>query len=116
MKGWKDNRFKCGYKCKATISGVSEKGNKYISEKGFDYFKEGLKIPKSKSNLQTATYIDDAFHIKFKDYLGKEQEAEELSAINLSEREYNLSIGSEFANMLMAIYEKRKILESRQDQ
>ena len=115
MKGWEDARFRCGYKCKSTISGVSEKGNKYISKKGFDFFKEGLKIPKSESNLQTATYIDEAFHIKFKDYLGKEQEAEELSAINLSEREYNLSIGSEFATMLMEIYEKRKILESGED-
>ena len=112
MKGWEDARFRCGYKCKSTISGVSEKGNKYISKKGFDFFKEGLKIPKSESNLQTATYIDDALHIKFKDYLGKEQEAEELSAINLAEREYNLSIGSKFANMLEAIYEKRKIFQA----
>lgn len=94
-----------------TIAGLSkEKGAKFLMKKAkgnldkvFDIFKEGLFVPADKTGKLTHTYIDTEHRGKVVDYRGVEGSYYEKTSIHLEGSEYNLSLASEYADLLLEI-------------
>ena len=72
-------------------------------KKVFDFFSEGMYIPKGKTGKNTHTYIDDEFGCVVKDYKGKYCKVHEKSCIHLDEADYKLSLAEEYLNFILGI-------------
>lgn len=75
-------------------------------EKVFDYFKEGLYIPRGHTGKNTHTYIDDVIEGDVVDYLGNKGHYKELSSVHIEEADYSLSFAENFVKYLMGIRER----------
>lgn len=72
-------------------------------KKVFDFFSEGMYIPKGKTGKNTHTYIDDEFGCVVQDYKGKYCEVHEKSCIHLDEADYKLSLAEDYLNFILGI-------------
>lgn len=72
-------------------------------KKIFDFFTEGMYIPKGKTGKNVHTYIDDEFKCVIKDYNGKYCKVHEKSCIHLDEADYCLSLAEEYLNFIFGI-------------
>lgn len=72
-------------------------------KKVFDFFSEGMYIPKGKTGKNTHTYIDDEFGCVVKDYKGKYCKVHEKSCIHLDEADYKLSLTEDYLNFILGI-------------
>jgi hypothetical protein len=90
-----------------TVAGLGKKiARDYIlsSEKDpFEFFSNGMYIPKGYTGKQIHTYIDIPSNGVVRDYLGNLGEFEELSSIYLENADYSLSLGREYADFLYEI-------------
>lgn len=105
-----------------TIAGVSKKlGADYLSQgwyydrmtkeehnSPFDRFvgcscynDNGLEIPGEYSGKLVHAYIDDEFSVELTDYNGDTAVVNELSAVNLSQSSYKLSLSDDYINFLL---------------
>ena len=95
-----------------TISGVNKKyGIPYLKDKYktndeiFKAFDDNLVIPSHATGKQIHTYIDYEIKGTLVDYLGNEDEYDELSSIHLEETEYSLSISETYKRLIFGIKE-----------
>lgn len=72
-------------------------------KKVFDFFSEGMYIPKGKTGKNTHTYIDDEFGCVVQDYKGKYCKVHEKSCIHLDEADYKLSLAEDYLNFILGI-------------
>ena len=72
-------------------------------KKVFDFFSEGMYIPKGKTGKNTHTYIDEEFGCVVKDYKGKYCKVHEKSCIHLDEADYKLSLAEDYLNFILGI-------------
>ena len=72
-------------------------------KKVFDFFSEGMYIPKGKTGKNTHTYIDDEFGCVVQDYKGKYCKIHEKSCIHLDESDYKLSLAEDYLNFILGI-------------
>lgn len=72
-------------------------------EKIFNFFSDGMYIPKGKTGKNTHTYIDDERRCCVIDYKGKISKVYEKSSIHLDESDYKLSLAEEYVNFLLKI-------------
>ena len=72
-------------------------------KKVFDFFSEGMYIPKGKTGKNTHTYIDDEFGCVVQDYKGKYCKVHEKSCIHLDEADYKLSLTEDYLNFILGI-------------
>lgn len=94
-----------------TISGVNKTtGVPYLLDKYngdiikiFNEFDEGLIFPPSATGKMTHTYCDEEIEGKVVDYLGKEDEYNELSYIHLEGASYILSMDEVYLKLLLDI-------------
>ena len=63
-----------------------------MENKIFDFFDDGMYIPKGFTGKNIHTYIDEKRSGKIEDYLGNTANYMELSCIHLDESDYSLSI------------------------
>lgn len=97
-----------------TVSGVNKKKavpyllEKYGKENIFEAFDNYLYIPPHASGKNLLTYIDYETDGEITDYKGETAHYSELSSVNLSESEYNLSLAVQFINYLKGIREFKK--------
>ena len=72
-------------------------------KKVFDFFSEGMYIPKGKTGKNTHTYIDEEFRCVVQDYKGKYCKVHEKSCIHLDEADYKLSLAEDYLNFILGI-------------
>lgn len=72
-------------------------------QKIFDYFTQGMYIPKGKTGKNIHTYIDDECKCVIQDYNGKYCKIYEKSYIHLDEADYSLSLSEEYLNFIFGI-------------
>lgn len=72
-------------------------------KKVFDYFTQGMYIPKGRTGKNVHTYIDDEYRCAVKDYRGKICKVHEKSCIHLDEADYSLSLAEEYLNFIFGI-------------
>ena len=72
-------------------------------KKVFDFFSEGMYIPKGKTGKNTHTYIDNEFGCVVQDYKGKYCKVHEKSCIHLDEADYKLSLAEDYLNFILGI-------------
>lgn len=72
-------------------------------KKVFDFFSEGMYIPKGKTGKNTHTYIDEEFGCVVQDYKGKYCKVHEKSCIHLDEADYKLSLAEDYLNFILGI-------------
>lgn len=72
-------------------------------KKIFDFFSEGMYIPKGKTGKNTHTYIDNEFGCVVQDYKGKYCKVHEKSCIHLDEADYKLSLAEDYLNFILGI-------------
>ena len=72
-------------------------------KKVFDFFSEGMYIPKGKTGKNTHTYIDNEFGCVVQDYKGKYCKVHEKSCIHLDEADYKLSLTEDYLNFILGI-------------
>lgn len=72
-------------------------------KKVFDFFSEGMYIPKGKTGKNTHTYIDDEFGCVVQDYKGKYCKVHEKSCVHLDEADYKLSLAEDYLNFILGI-------------
>lgn len=72
-------------------------------QKIFDYFTQGMYIPKGKTGKNVHTYIDDECKCVIRDYNGKYCKIYEKSCIHLDEADYSLSLAEEYLNFIFGI-------------
>lgn len=94
-------------KINITVSGVNKNSAvPYLTETYsdvFEAFKEDLHIPEGACGKQTHTYVDEERSGSIIDHVGNEYHYNELSAINLEETSYTMTISSEYKEMIEAI-------------
>ena len=73
------------------------------TQKIFDYFTQGMYIPKGRTGKNVHTYIDDEYGCAVKDYKGKICKVYEKSCIHLDEADYSLSLAEEYLNFIFGI-------------
>lgn len=108
-KGFKYKNIKCPYSL--TISGLSKfESIPYLySLHGDDImniFQDGMFIPKEYTGKNTHTYLDFEQKGYITDYLGKTDSYYEKSSIHLEECEYELSMTSEYLDLIYDIQER----------
>ena len=69
----------------------------------FDYFDDGMYIPKGKTGKNIHTYIDYPIEGYVEDYMGIKQHYKELSCIHLDEAEYSLTMADSIINILKGV-------------
>lgn len=72
-------------------------------KKVFDYFTQGMYIPKGRTGKNVHTYIDDEYVCEVKDYRGKICKVHEKSCIHLDGADYSLSLAEEYLNFIFGI-------------
>ena len=93
---------KCGIKYERQNGKCKMLGQPNI-KKVFDFFSEGMYIPKGKTGKNTHTYIDEGFGCVVKDYKGKYCKVHEKSCIHLDEADYKLSLAEDYLNFILGI-------------
>ena len=93
---------KCGIKYERQNGKCKMLGQPNI-KKVFDFFSEGMYIPKGKTGKNTHTYIDEEFGCVVKDYKGKYCKVHEKSCIHLDEADYKLSLAEDYLNFILGI-------------
>lgn len=91
-----------------TVAGLGKKvAAEYIADQPdpFDFFSDGMYIPKGYTGKSIHTYIDDETEGTLVDYLGNEGSWHELSSIHMEDSEYELSLSEEYKNLLMETWE-----------
>lgn len=94
------------YNYSLTVSGVNKKcAIPYMVANGdvFSQFEDGLIIPPQYCGKNLHTYIDYPTKGKVTDYLGNEEEYEELSSTHLSPTSYSLSLSKLYIDYLLNI-------------
>lgn len=95
-------------KINITVSGLNKSIcvpfllNKY-GDKVFDNFTDGLYIPPEYTGKLTHTYIDEPKSGRVIDYLGQENEYNELSSVHLEKADYTLSIAQEYSDYILSL-------------
>lgn len=91
-----------------TISGLNKKvcvpylNDKFKNDQDqiFNFFKDGMYIPKGKTGKMVHTYIDDPIDLMVTDYQGNQSHIQELSFIHLEDSDCTLSISDGFIEYL----------------
>ena len=88
-----------------TVSGLNKKSaipymKQQYGDKIFEFFNEGLFIPKEHTGKNIHTYIDEEYEGYVEDYLGNVGYYKELSSVHLEDAEYDLSLASTFKDYL----------------
>lgn len=88
-----------------TISGLPSQGCQFISEqkKPFEYFSDGMYIPKEKTGKLVHTYIDDETVIDTIDYKGKRCIMRVHSSCHLWETDFTMTLSSDYKTFLSGI-------------
>ena len=71
----------------------------------FDYFNDRMSIPGVK---HTNRYIDSAYSTIVRDSQGNEEEMSELSAVQIYDIDFNMSLSSDFLALLIFVLEVQK--------
>ena len=93
------------------VKGQSTKfklSNQLDYEKVFDYFEDGMYIPKGFTGKNTHTYIDEGRKGVVKDYLGNYYNFYEKSGVHLEETDYRLSTTDDLVRIALGIKETSK--------
>lgn len=92
-----------------TIAGLSKnKGCEYLEkqESPFDFFSDGMSIPKEETGKLLHTYIDTPFDIETVDYMGHTFKVHEESCTHLEPVGFNMSESSEFQKYVEGVQEE----------
>lgn len=73
------------------------------SHKPFEFFKDGMKIPKDYANRIVHTYVDEYQSCNLTDYKGKTIRVEEHSCIHLERSDYTCGLGDDFTLFLQCL-------------
>lgn len=95
-------------KYRLTVAGLSKQDAKEYIEKQpepFEFFSDGMKIPKGSTGKMIHTYIDDETQGYVTDYFGIVGEWHELSSVHMEASEYELSLSEEYKDLLIKTWE-----------
>lgn len=92
----------CAGLSKSTINYMLKESNN-DNTRCFDYFKEGMYIPKNETGKNIHTYIDYEIEGIITDYLGNKSYYKELSGVHLEGADYTLSLSKQYIEYLKGI-------------